>query len=83
MHLEWKEEDYIHVERTKVRGRYLYGFEVVLCLKAQNVNHAVLMCGFVDNFRVCQGGVPLPAERETKCSIFEQSVGSAMRDFKV
>ncbi|XP_027044003.1 UPF0577 protein KIAA1324-like homolog isoform X2 [Pocillopora damicornis] len=33
--------------------------------------------------RVCQGGVPLPAERETKCSIFEQSVGSAMRDFKI
>ena len=58
MHLEWKEEDYIHVERTKVRGRYLYGFEVVLCLKAQNVNHAVLMCGFVDHLEFAKEVFP-------------------------
>ena len=47
------------------------------------INYAELMCCFVNHFRVCRDGVSLPNKKVGKCSIFEQSVGSAMKDFKV
>ncbi|KAJ7370828.1 hypothetical protein OS493_029371 [Desmophyllum pertusum] len=33
--------------------------------------------------RLCRDGVPLPPPKTSECSILEQSVGSAMKDFKV
>lgn len=38
---------------------------------------------FVDHFRLCRDGVKKPLPKVSHCSIFEQSVGSAMKDFKV
>ncbi|CAH3117900.1 unnamed protein product [Porites lobata] len=36
-----------------------------------------------NNPRLCRDGVTLPGDVEEHCSIFEQSVGSAMKDFKI
>ncbi|KAJ7388186.1 hypothetical protein OS493_039344 [Desmophyllum pertusum] len=33
--------------------------------------------------RLCRDGVPLPPPKTSECSILEQSVGSAMKDFKI
>lgn len=38
---------------------------------------------FDEHFRLCRDGVALPPEEKSHCSILEQSVGSAMKDFKV
>ena len=42
-----------------------------------------LLSCFVGNFRLCRDGVPLPPVKYSDCEIWEQSVGSALKDFKV